>query len=210
MEMNITRGLSELKLLNNRIQRKINDSNFICAYKQSAKKVDGINSVTEFNNNALADYQSVLTLIERRKKIKEAIVESNAKTMVTIAGKTMTVASAIERKESIIYEQQLLDAMERQYNAAIAKMNTENEKVNVNLNNLLNTSFGKEGKQKVTEDEITAISKPYLEQNQWVITDPLKLGEKIRELKKDIESFLAEVDFVLSESNAITKIVVPD
>src|SRR5690554_4907003 len=100
MEMTITRGLSELKLINDRIQRKINDARFAVGNKNNNKKIDGM-TIEEFNKNAKSQYQSIQDLIERRKKIKSAIVDSNAKTVVTIAGKEMTVASAIERKESI-------------------------------------------------------------------------------------------------------------
>ena len=51
-----------------------------------------------------------------RKEIKEKIVKSNAETLVTIAGKEMTVAAAIERKESIKYEKKLAEELKNQLN----------------------------------------------------------------------------------------------
>lgn len=204
--MTITRGLAELKLLDKRIMRKIFDSNFLIANKKSNKKLNGNMTKEEFVQNSKSSYESISDLIERRKKIKSAIVDSNAKTKVTIAGKEMTVAEAIERKDSIQYEKELLDRMEYQYKNTLAEVNRQNEKVQQNLDNLLNTSFGKEGKQKATENEIEIIAKPYLQQNEYEVIDPLNIYNKIEELKEDIEQFELEVDFTLSESNTITKI----
>ena len=206
--MTITRGLAELKLLDKRINHKISESNFITANKKSNKKINGIYTVDEFSQNAKAQYQSVLDLIERRKKIKTAIVNSNANTIVNIAGKEMTVADAIERKESIQYEQTLLNTMRKQYSTSLGKMQIENEKVNAKLDELLNTSFGKENKQKVSDDEISIISKPYLEQNEFVLINPLEIHKKIESLNEEIDNFISEVDYVLSESNSITRITI--
>jgi len=210
MEMSITRGLSELKLLKDRIERKIQSSKYIVGNKKSNKKIDGIYTKEELITTIKADYQSVLDLINRRKIIKAEIVKSNANTVVKISGKEMTVAEAIERKESIQFEKTLLNTMEQHYRLAIAKVANENEKVQANLDNLLNTTFGKENKNKTAENEIKIISDPYLEQNEWEVINPLKLQEEIGKLKSSIEDFLNEVDFSLSESNTITKIQIPE
>jgi hypothetical protein len=207
-EMSITRGLSELKLLANRIDREINSSKLSVGYKKSGKVVDGVNNVDEFVAKAKASYQSVLDLIERRKAIKSAIVESNAKTLVTIAGKQMTVASAIERKDSIQFEQDLLTHMRHEYTQSLNVVRINNAQVQAKLDELLTVSFGRENKAKVTTDEIASISKPYIDQNEFVLLDPLKLEDKIKALENDINEFIHEVDFVLSESNTITKIEV--
>ena len=205
-EISIARGLAELKLLHGRIERAISGANLISSYKKSAKKINNIDTPAEFSEKAEASYQSINDLIERRKKIKSAIVASNAITMIKIADKEMTVANAIERKESISYEMSLLAHMENQYRNSLANCQRANDMVQIKLDELLLTTLGKEGKQKATTDEVEAISKPYLEQNQHEILDVLKLGDKIKDLKESIEKFNSEVDFVLSESNVITKI----
>jgi len=210
MEYSITRALSELKLLHTRIERAVNEASFIITYKMSAKKVNNIDNPAEFADKAKASYQSINDLIERRKKIKSAIVESNAITLVKIGGVEMTVANAIERKESIKYELALLANMEKQYNQMLALAQRNNEAVQFKLDELLIASFGKESKGKVSEDEIASISKPYLEQNEFVVLDELKLGDKIKALKESIETFNAEVDFTLSTANCLTMIEVAD
>lgn len=204
--MTVTRGLAELKLLNDRINSKIGGSLLVLPNKKSNKKINGTYTIEEFSQNAKGQYQSIKDLIERRKKIKSAIVDSNSKTIVNVAGKEMTVAEAIERKESIQFEKDLLSHMTSQYNRSVSKMNTENEKVQLKLDELLNTSLGKEGKQKASEDEINIISRPYLDQNELVLVNPLEIHKEIEKLKEEIEQFEMEIDFTLSESNTITKI----
>lgn len=210
MEMTITRALSELKLLNSRIERKITETTFITANKKSAKKVNNVFTKEEFIENSKSGYQSVLDLIERRKQIKSAIVDSNAKTIVKIADKEMSVAEAIERKDSIQYDKMLLESMTRQYNTSVAKVNQQNEAVQQQCDRLLETMLGTENKSKANKDEISAITTPYLEQNEWELIDPMTLFSKINSLKTDIEQFESEVDFILGESNCITKISISD
>ena len=192
MEMTITRGLAEIKLINDRIYSKINSSLFVVPNKKSNKKINGTYTIDEFTQQAKAQYKSINDLVERRKKIKSAIVDSNAKTIVNIAGKEMTVAEAIERKESIQYEKDLLNYMITQYNQAVSKMNIENEKVQQKLDDLLNTSLGKEGKQKASEDEISIISKPYLEHNEVVLVNPLEIHKEIEKHDKKVREGITE------------------
>lgn len=210
MKISITRALSELKLLSSRIEKSISDSDLVIAYKKSAKKVDNVNTPEEFSDNAKSSYQSTVDLINRRKAIKSAIVKSNAETFVTISEKTITVAEAIERKDSITFEKDLLAHMQRQYNQAKASCQAMNDRVQQKLDDLLLTTFGKESKQKITADEIESVSKPYLAQNEWVILDVLKLEAKIKELNDEVEGFLSEVDYILVTSNCITMIEIPD
>lgn len=212
MQISITRALSELKLLDSRINRAINDSSFVVTYKKSSKKVNNIDTPAEFSEKAKAYYQSVNDLIERRNVIKSAIVESNAKTNVPIGGKEMSVANAIERKDSIKYEISLLASMERQYKHALSAAQINNEAYQLKLDALLQTMYEKDsnGKIKGDSNEIAITTKNFWEQNEYIVLDDLKLGDKIKALKEDIDTFNAEVDFVLSESNTLTKIEIPD
>lgn len=208
MDMTITRALQEIKLLSDRIERKICETYFIAANKENAKKVNTVYTKEQFVENAKSGFQSIQDLIERRKKIKSAIVASNAITDVVINGKIMKVSDAIERKSSISFEKDWLREMERQYNSAVAKVNVENEKVKQKLDEFLVASLGKEGKSKASEEEIKAISDGYISQWKFELINPLELQRIISDMKDDIENFEAEADLSLSEINAITKIVI--
>lgn len=205
--MTVTRALNELKLLDKRITDTVNGSKFVSCAKRSSKKVDQLCTKEEFEQNAKSNYQSILDLIKRRNEIKSKIVNSNAKTIIEVAGVEMTVAEAIERKTAIIYEKMLLNHMKVHFNKSVANMNKNNEKVEEQLNVLLVTLVGKDGKNSSAEG-VKEISDKYKADNEWELVNPLKLEEKIKTLEESIDGFESEVDFVLSESNSITKIEV--
>lgn len=209
MEMTITRALGELKLLSSKIEDKINGSTFVIANLKSSNKV-GYADKKDVISNMLSDYQSVNDLIERRKRIKSAIVESNSKTQVVINGKPMTVAEAIERKTSIDFEKGLLNKISSQYNIAVSSANAQNEKVKNQIDVMLIQMLGSEGKQKAKEEDIDIIAKPYKEKYEYELVNPLNVEKLIEKLKSDINGFLTEVDYILSESNCITKITIQD
>ncbi|MGG0667679.1 hypothetical protein ABE073_04035 [Lederbergia citrisecunda] len=204
-EMTITRALAELKLLNDRIYRTVNNATF-GGIKVGKKVSAGFSSVEDVEKRAKADYQSVQALIKRRNEIKAAIVVSNATSKVEIAGQTMTVAEAIERKTSIEYEHALLNRLKQTYVGLTRQVDDVNEKVRNRLDSHLETLFGKEGKSSAQAND--DIVKAFKSDNEAEFIDPLKLKDKIEELEKSIEDFLLEVDFSLSESNTLNRITV--
>lgn len=205
-QMLVTKGLNELKLLDSRILRKINEAEFISAAKLSVANVNGEITKEEFKNRAKADYMSITDLIKRRNKIKSAIIQSNAITMVEIAGKKMTVAEAIDKKSSIAYERTLLQQISAQYAEAVGRVNVENSKVDDSVEMLLMTAYGKEGKEKITEASYNAIATPYRAANEYGLVDALEAEKLIKTMADEIEAFESEVDTCLQISNSVTMI----
>lgn len=207
MEMTVTRALAELKLLDSRIHKAIQELNPI-AITTGKKVVPGYQTNEEYSERTKAKLQSVKDLIKRRNEIKAAIVKSNAENKVTIGGKEYTVAEAIERKNGIKYEQELLNKLKTSYANATHAYITEDESVKKRLDILLQTAYGKD--VKVTEDQYNSTAKPFLEQNAPKLIDPLNIKAMIEELEKEINDFLLNVDFELSTANSINKIAVSD
>lgn len=208
MQMTITRALAELTLLDSRISRAISDAMLVTSKKNSAKNVlNGRKTVEEFNKEAKATYQSIQDLIERRKQIKELIVESNARTKVSIGGKEYTVASAIERKASIGYEKSLLGKLVNSLSQCERKVEDDNQRVENEINQM---NLAYMSKDNSVSDTMLKMNTEYREQNQSILIDPLNLKETIDKLRKEIEDFESEVDFSLSESNSITRIEIAD
>ena len=200
----VTKGLNELKLLDSRINRKIEEGEFIAAAKLSVQNVNGKTTKEAYKANAKADYQSIVDLIKRRNNIKSAIIQSNAVTKVDIAGKIMTVAEAIDKKSSIEYEISLLEKLTMQYKTSSDIIIKENEKVDYSIEQLLNTAYGKEGKEKITQASYDAIAEPYRKANEYGLVDALDGEKLIKEMKDKIETFLSEVDTALQISNSTT------
>ena len=200
----VTKGLNELKLLDSRINRKIEEGEFIAAAKLSVQNVNGKITKEAYKANAKADYQSIVDLIKRRNNIKSAIIQSNAVTKVDIAGKIMTVAEAIDKKSSIEYEISLLEKLTMQYKTSSDIIIKENEKVDYSIEQLLNTAYGKEGKEKITQASYDAIAEPYRKANEYALVDALDGEQLIKEMNQNIQRFLSEVDTALQISNSTT------
>lgn len=204
--MTIHRGLSELKLIDAKIQKQI-DEILPTGLYQKDKLVNGVHKKEDFQANAQSKFDSVKDLIERKAKIKNAIVESNSRTMVEVAGKHMSVADAISHKALIKFKKSLIDSLEKKHKYAIGELNKYNEGVNANVQKILEATFGKEN-VKAGKDDVDAVRKPYMDANEAHLFDPLSVDKTVEALEKEVTEFEAEVDAVLSESNAITIIEV--
>lgn len=202
-KISITEALNELKLYDSKINKAIANAKLAGATKKSSDKV-GVVKKDEFEERAKASYQSVTDLIANRNALKSAIVKSNAVTEVTINGKVMTVAEAIERKNSIDYDEQLLNTMKAQYVNATSSVDKENKKVDTKVDELIQTLVGKDSDKKIEKDAIEAIEKPYREKNEWELVDPIKIFDEMLKLEAEIDGFQSNCDTSLAVANATT------
>lgn len=204
----ITRGLATLKTLEARIYQAASSGVYIGVTRGASETpINSIKTKDQLATDIVASYQSVNDLITERDAIKRAIVLSNAATKVNIGGVEMTVAEAIERKTSVKFEQNLLQYLMSAYGVAQTQMATQSTRVDQDTEKRLQTLFGAD-KTKVSEDQQKLVRNQVLSESEGKLIDPLKLDEKIQSLRKKIEDFNTEVDFVLSESNARTEITI--
>lgn len=202
----VTAALKELKLYNDKINKKLYSANFAACAKKASDKV-GHKLKVNFINDAKADYQSVQDLIAERAKIKSEIVKSNAETIVEIVGMKMTRAEAIERKDSIEYDKNLLNKLRREFADATNEVQNENLRIDRQCDSMIEKFL--EGKdKKVNQDDIDSFTGPYRRNNEVELIDPIGIEEEIRRLEKYIDDFEANVDIVLSVSNSTTTITV--
>lgn len=202
-KMTITRALNELKLLDNRINDKITSTRFVAAL-QNDKKVFNRLTVEEFSKEVRENFDSIKDLISNRDKIKKAIVKSNAETFVEVGGVKMTVAEAIERKNSIKYEKSVLLMMEGQLKRAEVEVGRGNEEAEKKAFEALQSVIGKENARAPKKEDTEAIYAPVYDKYKWSVIDPINTNLIIKELKKNIEDFDNNIDIELSSSNATT------
>lgn len=196
-KMTITEGLVELKLLDSRIAKAI-DKEWIAVVKKS----DTQTAKDEWSDKVKASLQSVTDLIEERKKIKSAIVKSNAETTLKVADKEMTVAEAIERKTSIVHEKELLHKWRTQYANAVNVEQNNNSRIQDKIDVMLKEIVASEKKE--VEELSESIADNYMQKNGVEILDPINLETRIDELDREIDGFMKNVDTALSLSNAVT------
>ncbi len=204
MKISLHRALAELKLIDSKVAKLVKEIDPV-GVKQKGKLINRIYDEETFSHNAQSKFQSINDLIVQKIKIKSAIVEANAKTMVKVASKEMSIADAITYKSVVNYKKTLIDDLKMKYGRVKVDMESKNLLVEQNLQKVLEATFGKDN-VKTTKDDMEAVRKPFLESNEWLLIDPLKIESTIEKLEKEISEFESEVDAVLSEINAITVI----
>ena len=203
--MTIHRALAELKLIDSKIEKAISVIE-PTGIMQVNKLVNNFYKKEDFENDAKSKYQSVIDLIERKNKIKSAIVTTNGITEVEISGIKMTIADAINFKSIIVFKKNLIATLIKKHNAIKSKFTIENEKIEKIALENAKIMIGKEGDNKInpTDEDVKNIIEPFVKRNEFHLVDPLKVEELTEKLQKEVSDFEVEVDAALSEVNAIT------
>lgn len=208
--MSITRGLTELKRLQDRIETAISSGKYLARTEGQNKflKVVGTNeSVEAMVSKIQASFDSVDSLINLRQRIKSAIVTSNAKTCVKVMGMQMTVAECIELKSTVAFKRQLLATLKNVQAHEMIEVEKANAALEARVDALLTTIYGAD-KTKVGTDTYQAVAGPQKEQKQVELLDPQKIGSRIEKLTEEISVIETELDIILSETNSVTTIEV--
>lgn len=201
--LSIARALVELKTLDSRIS-KITSSTQWIIFK--TKNRNSNFAEDEFKKSTLSEFQSLGDLILRRDKLKNAIMKSNSVTEVEVGGVKMTVSQAIEYKKTIEYKKKLLGELKRQRQTVTIEFESHKQRVQNKIDENIKVICGKDSKPD--ETVIKSVSEGISKGDPIEIFDPIGLDKVIKEMETSIEDFTANVDYVLSESNALTIITV--
>lgn len=207
-KMTVHKALAELKLLDDRIDKAIAEGVYCVANKHSNDKIGGV-ALDDYIKIMQGGYDKATDLINRRKAIKRAVVLSNAVTKVSVAGIEYTVAEAIEMKNhGVEFDKLFMNAMQKHYSMAKMQIEMKNgEDLEKRAEQYVTAIYGqKEGKTNTAD--IEKVKSDFLKSNQYELVDPLHVLDKIEDLEKKINDFMAEVDSALSVSNALTEITI--
>lgn len=208
--MTVQRALNELNTLESRIQKRLQDFRIVGTRKNSENKVSETREmVADFTTNAKAIMDSVDALLKRQRQLKQAIMTSNAQTMIEVAGVAYSVMTAIDRKRTIETEKVVLDCMKHELKKAEVKVSRENDNVETYIQRQVLAMAGGDLSNK-KDEFITSFEKTYRDKNGWDLVDPLGLRNLIEKREQEILDFELEIDTALTVSNAITKIVIED
>lgn len=208
MEITITRALAQVKNLDKRIEKKIEEFSAVTYVKNSSDVVlDGAYTREEFAKKQQSELQSIKDLIKLRKQIKAKIVHSNANTRIMVGEQVYTVAAAIERKNTIELEEDLLERLQARLRLAQSFVNKKNGFVEDNALSIIQSLASKDKSVKLEDNKL---AQDYINENSYSILDPINIKDEIDNLEEEINAFKTNVDFALSESNAITTITIDE
>jgi hypothetical protein len=143
-------------------------------------------------------------MIDRREKMKAAIMKSNSVTLVKIGSKELTVSDAIDMKHTINYKKYILEKLREQRLSTTREFETHKSKVKQAIDANITQICSRDVKpDPATIQDLTEM---FYKNDPCEIFDPLGLDKLIAQLNAEIEDFELNVDFALSESNSLTTV----
>jgi len=208
-KITLTEALAELKLLDKKINKKLNElrSSVLVDYKVGKSQVGSMSRKTEdeIKQEGKSLLQSLTDLLNNRKQLKAKIAETNAVTKVTIAGNEYTIVEAIERKRNLDNEKQVVQYLMQQYDDAWEHVLDINERAKNEVDRLLESRLSTDSKNQNAK-EIEELMKVLMANKEASLIDPLGVKQLADEINESIEQFEKEVDIALSIVNAKTEI----
>ena len=206
-KMTIHEALCKLKTADKRLYDLENNAIFIDAKKAVLDKIKGV-STDEYCKSIQSNYDKINDVLKETQALKAAISKSNAETMITVAGKEMSVAEAIYFfKYGVAQWEELLDKMTTEYkNVTNAVEKKNGSDLDSRAEAYITSLYG--SKDKVSADEVAKATEDYKEKQKYELVDPLNLNTRISELRDWIDSFKTSVDSAIQVSNATTIIEV--
>jgi uncharacterized protein (DUF302 family) len=181
------------------------DCVYICTAKKRTTKLYGL-SPEELQMNMKSNLQSLKAIIRNRQILKSAIAASNERTEVVIGGEKMTVLEAIERKAFLTTYKRIISKLKTQYLTASSEWDRSENLFQAGLEKYINSAVGSSA--TIAPELIQTLTESYKSLNEMIMIDPCNLSSVIAEMEKYVNDFSTEVDYALSESNAITLIEV--
>lgn len=205
--MSITRALTRAKTIEKQLTRLVESQYVVTLMK---REVDDATDVFKDNlKMTQANFDQFNDLFAELNNIKAAVRKSNEVTKVVIGGEELTVADALVYKNTIVYRNNFLDRITRENRNAESRV--EQSKISADTKfasvreNLIKNSQG----QDVSEDYLKTVLTEEERRLKKAIVEVKVSGinnvnEYIEAERKRIDTFIEEVDYVLSESNATT------
>ncbi len=203
-EFTLTRALTELKLYDSKVTKAIQELKSV-SYSINKIVVDYRQTADEFIKNYNSQMQSIQDLRNNKVILKNALMKANAETKLKIGEKEYTILEALNRKTDIQTEQYLVNTLKQQLSVAVSKSNQIKDTVESNIEKTINSKSSSSGNQ--SKDYIQTVRESYKDQLPELVNADV-VEKLIKEKEEEIAEFISEVDYALSEINAITKISV--
>ena len=211
MKITLNKALRMKKMLDKRIIGAISDNKSIGVIKSGIIVADTLQNQTEFESSVKSNMQSLTDLIAQRDYLSKSIMEKNMSSSTTINNQTFTLSQLLELNKTISYYELLLKKLKGQYADTVEQYERQLEDVEYEANEMLKSRFStnvEDAKAKKGKDDASALNAyaNYKALNEPKLIDPIKLGDKLKELESFVEQFKDDVDSAISDLNATTEI----
>ena len=212
-KMLVTQALDQRDLLVKKICDKIRKASFTETKKHNEEKVmERRVTQKEFEKEARSSYQQIIDLIHWYDKVDQAILRSNAETIIETSYGTMSIANALALRSRLNcsnaydsdsnFEGNLMMKLQEELNEKIRVMEQKNKGLQNTAETMRLSILGKDTKAK--DETPLKVIDVYVQENTTELIDPLNVRKKIDELNERRETILNELDTKIKVSNATT------
>lgn len=212
-KMLVTQALDQRDLLVKKICDKIRKASFTETKKHNEEKVmERKVTQKEFEKEARSSYQQIIDLIHWYDKVDQAILRSNAETIIETSYGTMSIANALALRSRLNcsnaydsdsnFEGNLMMKLQEELNEKIRVMEQKNKGLQNTAETMRLSILGKDTKTK--DETPLKVVDAYVQENTTELIDPLNVRKKIDELNERRETILNELDTKIKVSNATT------
>lgn len=212
-KMLVTQALDQRDLLVKKICDKIYKASFTETKKHNEEKVmERRITQKEFEKEARSSYQQIMDLIHWYDKVDQAILRSNASTMIETSYGTMSIAHALALRSRLKcnnsydsdsnFEGNLIIKLQEELDKKIQIMEQKNKGLQNTAETMRLSILGKDTKTK--DETPLKVVETYVKENTTELIDPLNVRKKIEELSEKREMILNELDTKIKVSNATT------
>lgn len=201
--MSLHRVMAEIKSIEEKLAL-VAKHNFVSVVKGESRDDAATAVRLQFITDAKSALDKSVNMIKNLASLKSARNKANASLTVVINGKAITIDEALAQKAAIIHKNNLIEAIVSQLVLAQRQGLQAEQEIEVKVAAQLVAMFN--NTRKATEDELTVIRNGFERSLKPIVLAPEGLKTTLDNMKNDVDEFVKEIDFVLSEANALNKI----
>lgn len=202
----ITRALSKIKILTDMINNDIKNNVFITTVPNSML---GSEEHTNLVKSLTSSHTSLEDKIKEIVKLKRLIAESNLSSYLEVSGKRVSVTEALAMKETMEFYTRFIVTLRKQNNRSAEEVTHTNMRIAQAIaGNTSDISSNSDIKNEDLEKRL-ALNAKQLQESMGikVVSATKETSEQLIESVKDYyNDFVSEIDYLLSEHNAVTTI----
>lgn len=165
-------------------------------------------TVTAVEEVIRSNFRKVEDLIHNRRAVKAALINANNQILVNIGNQSMTLAQAVDRKNSIVNEKNFLETLKIQTLISFNNVKALMERLETSKETRLASAFAGVDKKSWDKTAVEAVTATLVNDETPSLIDPMGINKVIEEKEANINEFLLNVDYSLSEVNSLNKITV--